>query len=326
MAAAPTPGDTAPALSAAPAPADAGPGGGLGVSVNLAAPAPVRYAPTRPGSPASAALENTPLNDVTPATTYTVARGDSLTRIAHRNQTTIADLMKANNLTSNSVLSVGQKLIIPGKAPAGAATAGSAAEPAVTGASYTVKAGDTLAVIAHRAGSTTSELKRINNLRSDYVHVGQELKLPSGSGPLPAETAVSKPVTTASQPAASGSHAASVKTPEGAVTHEVKPGETLGVIARKYHVRTQDLLVANNIADPRKIRPGQSLVIPGGAATEPAGPAVATSAAAPAGTAPATANSETSAPPPAQDLDSGLKPQGEVPVIKADDAGETKAP
>lgn len=158
--------------------------------------------------------------------------------------------------------------------------------------------------------------------------VGQELKLPSGPAPAPAETKASRPAPSASP------RAASVKTPEGAVTHEVKPGETVGAIAKKYHVRTQDLLVANNIADPRKIQAGQILVIPGGAAGS-ASPAVAPSMAAPAGPAPAASTSgastsDTSTPlaQPAnnQDLDSGLKPQGAVPVIKVDDTGETKTP
>ena len=330
---APTAGDTAPpaTLSPAPVPADSSHGGAPGVSVNLAAPAPVRYAPTRPGTPASVALENTPLNDVTPATTYTVARGDSLTRIARKNQTTIADLMKANNLTSSSVLNVGQKLIVPGKAPAGAPGSFGGGDAAVTGATYTVKGGDTLVSIAHRAGSTSSELKRINNLRSDYVHVGQELKLPPGTAPLPPEAAVSRSVATPGQTAASAaSRASSVKAPEGSVTYEVKPNETLGAISRKFHVRTQDILVANNINDPRKIRAGQNLVIPGGASKESAGPAVAPSTAAPAGPAPATAASDTAvpaaSPAAALDLDTGLKSQGEVPVIKADDTPETKAP
>ena len=316
----------------APAPTDSGTGGAPAVSVNLGAPNSNRYPPTRPGTPASAALENAPLNDVTPATTYTVARGDSLTKIAHKNKTTVPDLMKANHLTASSVLTVGQKLLIPGKAPAGAPSA--VAEPVAGGSVYTVKANDTLAGIAHRVGSTTAELKRLNNLKSDYVQVGAELKLPSAATPAPAEPAVSRP------PAAAGKHAAAVKTPEGAVTHEVKPGETLGGIARKYHVRTQDLLVANNIADPRKIRPGQNLVIPGATGAEAPSPAVTPSVAPPAGPAPTPASAASAAPavstadssaapaPPAtnQDLDSGLKPQGEVPVIKADEAGEKKTP
>jgi LysM repeat protein len=287
-------------------------------------------------------LENTPPNDVTPATTYVVVRGDNLTRIAKKNKTTVADLMKANHLTSSSVLDVGRKLIIPGKAPAASSGTSNSAEPAAAGAVYTVKAGDTLAAIAQRAGSTTAELKQLNKLNSDYVLVGQELKLPPGPAPVPAEAKAVSPAPAASphatpvktQEGAASPRAASVKTPEGAVTHEVKPGETVGGIAKKYHVRTQDLLVANNIADPRKVQSGQVLVIPG-AAAQTANPVVAPSMAAPAGPATAASTSggstsDTSTQPalPAnnQDLDSGLKAQGAVPVIKVDDAGETKTP
>ena len=204
----------------------------------------------------------------------------------------------------------------------------------MTGASYTVKPGDTLAGIAHRAGSTTAELKQINNLRSDYVQVGQELKLPSGSAPAAMEAAHNPPPAAPAGPS-------TVKTPEGAVTHEVKAGETVGVIARKYHVKTQDLLVANNIADPRKIRAGQILVIPGATA----------SSAAVSASSPGFRRARPSAVRrrrPARSLplrltearrpcspcageapgisDSGMKPQADVPVIKVDDSPETKTP
>jgi LysM repeat protein len=320
----PVTGDTAPALTPqAPIPADTGSGAAAAVSVNISSPPPVRYSPTRPGTPASEALENTPLTDVTPATTYTVVRGDSLSRIAKKNHSTIAELMKANHLTNSAVLNVGQKLIVPGKAPATAPMAGGSAEVAVTGASYTVKPGDTLADIAHRAGSTTAELKRLNSLKSDYVQVGRELKLPAGSAPAAMEAKRNPPMAPPAGPA-------SVKTPEGAQTYEVKPGETLGAIAHKFHVKTQDLLVANNIADPRKIRPGQNLVIPAGGASAATGAVVKPSVAAPAAPAPATANATTSVavPPPATPpvLDAGAKAPGEVPVIKVDDSSDTKTP
>jgi LysM repeat protein len=45
---------------------------------------------------------------------YSVQKGDTLTSIAKNNGVTIADLRKANNLTSDS-LKVGQKLVIPAK-------------------------------------------------------------------------------------------------------------------------------------------------------------------------------------------------------------------
>lgn len=297
-----------PGVSPTAAPAESAPA----VSLNIPAPAVVRYSPTRPGTPAAAALESAPPADVTPATTYTVVPGDNLTKIAKKHGTTVADLEKANKLTGSSRLSVGQKLLIPGKAPAGVSAAGTGGGAAST---YTVRAGDTLAGIARREGTTTAELKRINNLRSDYVFVGQVLKVPAGSGP--GET-VAGPAA-----AAPGAAAAPVRKPDGSVIHVVKPGETLGAIARKYQVKLSDLAVANNIADPKKIRPGQELVIPGFTAVS--GPAATPSAATPP---PASAPAPTATPPPPgdQDLDAGLKPQNNVPVIKVEDGGTPKSP
>lgn len=95
-------------------------------------------------------------------------------------------------------------------------------------------------------------------------------------------------------------------------------------------MKLSDLAVANNIADPKKIRPGQELVIPGFTAVSgpAAGPATApattpSAAPPPAASAPA----PTAPPPPAdQDLDAGLKPQDNVPVIKVEDGGTPKSP
>lgn len=329
----PTSGDTLPATgagsndSAAPAAAassDSDSGAAPSVSVSIPN-APVRYSPTRPGTAASEALETTQPSDVTPAVTYTVGRGDSLSRIAMRNHTSVAELMKVNRLRSSSVLRIGQKLLIPGKAPAHMAAAGSEGEEMpVSGATYTVRSGDTLVAIAHRAGTTNAELKRLNHLRSDYVQVGRVLKLPNGSSVAAAPAANHAS-------AGSSPRSSSVRTPKGALTHEVRPGETIGAIARKYHVRAQDLLVANNIADPRKIRVGQTLVIPGGAvsggsgsttsskAAADEGSGVGPSQAAAAGPAATAANAD-SASNPVPDLDAGLKPQANVPVIKVDDS------
>jgi LysM repeat protein len=282
------------------------------VSVDFSAPAVVRYSPTRPGSAAAQALESAPPADVTPATTYTVAAGDSLWSIAKKHGTTVTELARANKLTSNSRLSIGQKLIIPGKTPA---AAGGGVGESVSGATYVVKPGDTLSGIAHRAGSTPADIRRANNLTSDYVRVGQELR-------LPAESASATVAPSAGAPAASSAPA---KKPEGSVVHVVKPGETLGAIARKYQVKVSDLAVANNIADPKKIRPGQELVIPGFTAVgsaAPAMPAANPPAPAPAGATPAPTN----VPAPDQDLDAGLKPQDNVPVIKIEDGNAPKAP
>jgi len=44
--------------------------------------------------------------------------------------------------------------------------------------------------------------------------------------------------------------------------HTVSAGETIADIARRYGVRAKDIIEANTIQDPRKIRVGQKLTIP----------------------------------------------------------------
>jgi LysM repeat protein len=194
----------------------------------------IRYSPTRPNTTVAAALESEPVSDVTPATTYTVVKGDTLSSVAKKNKLTKAELAAANNLRSTSVLHQGQKLVIPAKSQAPAAAA---------------------------------------------------------SEEAPAE----KPTAASSE----------------ATKHVVKPGETLGGIARKYGVRQGDIAVANNITDPRKIQPGQELVIPARSSSKQA------KSAKPAAEAPKPAPAAQD-----QDLDAGLKPPSttDVPAVKIDEA------
>ena len=51
--------------------------------------------------------------------------------------------------------------------------------------------------------------------------------------------------------------------------HVVKEGEWLWKIAREYKVDPQAIIKANNLANPDAIKPGQQLVIPGGAPVVP---------------------------------------------------------
>jgi LysM repeat protein len=44
--------------------------------------------------------------------------------------------------------------------------------------------------------------------------------------------------------------------------HVVAKGEVLAIIARKYGVTINDIIKANNLANPDSIRPGQKLIIP----------------------------------------------------------------
>lgn len=98
---------------------------------------------------------------------YVVKKGDSLWKIATSYGISVDELKKANNLTSNN-LDIGQLLFIPSE------------QKEETGIVYVVKAGDSLWKIANSYGISVSELKSANNLTSDVLSIGQQLKIPSG--------------------------------------------------------------------------------------------------------------------------------------------------
>ena len=98
--------------------------------------------------------------------TYTVKAGDSLYQIARKYNTTVDELKRLNNLTSN-LLSIGQVLKIPGEPI-------SDEENII----YTVVAGDNLYQIARRYNTSVNAIKEANNLISDSLSIGQKLIIP----------------------------------------------------------------------------------------------------------------------------------------------------
>lgn len=50
--------------------------------------------------------------------------------------------------------------------------------------------------------------------------------------------------------------------PKEGINYTVQPGDSLAVIAKKNNARQQDIINANKIADPSKLRAGQTLFIP----------------------------------------------------------------
>lgn len=105
------------------------------------------------------------------AVEYRVRAGDTLGEIAQRFRVSVADLKAKNGLTSNTII-VGDVLQIP--------TDGG--DEGSTGASHTVRDGESLWVIALKYRVTTDELRRANGLRSDVLQVGQRLTIPGGAG------------------------------------------------------------------------------------------------------------------------------------------------
>ncbi|WP_221030975.1 LysM peptidoglycan-binding domain-containing protein [Actomonas aquatica] len=271
-----------------------------------------RYSPTRPNSTVATAIQTetaTPVS-VAPAQTYTVQRGDNLWTLAKRNNITVRELAAANSIPADSMLRLGQVLVIPGQQPAPTPVTTAASADETSSKSYTIQSGDTLGRIARRHGVTVAELKAFNNLRSDLVRVGDTLSIPEST------TAANSPAVSANTTATAPASTATV--PAGTYKHVVKPGESLTVIARRYGVKVGDVIVANMIRDPSLIRAGQELVIPGWDATSTP----------PAGTVPATrpaTNTVTTSPATTysadDDLDAGLDDSlDNVPVIDVERA------
>lgn len=94
---------------------------------------------------------------------YTIKKGDSLWLIAQKNNVSVDELIKLNNLTS-TLLKIGDELKIPNNNTAPSNV-------------YTVKKGDTLWSIARENNLSVDELKRINNLTNNLLSVGQKLIL-----------------------------------------------------------------------------------------------------------------------------------------------------
>ena len=152
---------------------------------------------------------------------YIVQKGDTLYSVAMANNTTVDELKKANNLTSN-ILSTGQLLKIP-----------SALLPEST---YIVKKGDSLYSIANKYNTTVDELKRINNLTSNILSIGQVLKLPSDK-------------------------VSDVEKEENTISYTVQKGDSLYSIARKYSTTIDKIKDLNNLTT-NLLSIGQVLLIP----------------------------------------------------------------
>ncbi len=99
---------------------------------------------------------------------YTVKKGDTLSAIAKKYKTTVADLVKRNKIKDANKIYVGQKLIIVG---------GTGASSESTTKVYVVKSGDTLSVIAKKLGKTIDYLVKKNGIKNrNLIYPGQKIK------------------------------------------------------------------------------------------------------------------------------------------------------
>ncbi len=127
---------------------------------------------------------------------------------------TVNELKNLNNLTTNN-LQIGQILKIK--------------ENETDTNTYTVKSGDSLWSIANKYNTTANELKKLNNLTTNTLQIGQTIKVPQ---------------------------IAQIQK-----TYTVQMGDSLWSIARKNNTTVNELKSLNNLTT-NTLQIGQTLKIP----------------------------------------------------------------
>jgi membrane-bound lytic murein transglycosylase D len=160
---------------------------------------------------------------------YRVRRGDTLGKLARRFDTTVDTLVAMNDMVQTHFIKVGQVLRVPAGRVAAASADFDPIQPQRP-QRYRVKPGDSLSVIAVRFNTTVATLAMLNGLSKPYlIKPGQVLDV--------------------AQP-----------TPLG--RYQVKRGDTLGRVARRFRTTVATLAALNGLRAPYLIKAGQTLVIP----------------------------------------------------------------
>ena len=158
-------------------------------------------------------------------TTYVVKKGDSLYSISNAFNVSIDTILKDNGLTNNN-LSVGQVLKIRYEEDIIEECFGEDyIEPDMSSFTYVVKRGDSLYSIARKFNTSVDNLKKLNNLSSNNLSIGQVLKISDGSS-----------------------------------VYKVVAGDSLYSIARKFNTSVDSIKVKNNLKS-NLLSVGQELII-----------------------------------------------------------------
>lgn len=148
----------------------------------------------------------------------TIQWGDTLSELAIQYHTTVAELVRLNDIQNPNLIYAGETLIVP-----------SANEQTGQSQVYTVKRGDTLSEIAIKYGTTVQAIAQDNNISNvNLIYPGQRLVIRD-----------------------------TCRYDCGHRIYTVKPGDSLWTIARRYNTTIANIVRLNRIQNPRLIYPGQ---------------------------------------------------------------------
>jgi membrane-bound lytic murein transglycosylase D len=186
---------------------------------------------------------------------HTVARGQTLSGIASRYGVSTRLVIEANPRVRGRKLRPGQRVIVPTGGAISTSVARRMADPVEPAASspsgfHRVRRGETLSGLAVEYGVTVRQLRAWNLLGEDgMVRAGQRVRVTAPAQPR----ARSARVTTAVAGAMTSAER----------IHQVRRGETLTGLAKRYRVSVQALREANGMSAGDALRAGVTLKIPG---------------------------------------------------------------
>ena len=173
------------------------------------------------------------------SSTYTVKKGDSLSKIANMHNVSVSNLKSMNNLKSNMIYPK-QKLKVTGSAKA--TSTKQVSTKAVATNTYKVKKGDSLSKIAKMYNTSVSNLKSLNGLKSNLIRVNQTLKVTGTVKATSTKQVSTKAVATN--------------------TYKVKQGDSLSKIAKAHNTSVSNLKSLNGLKS-NLIRVNQTLKVTG---------------------------------------------------------------
>ncbi len=207
---------------------------------------------------------------------YRIRRGDNLSEIADRFGATVSELKRWNGLRSSRIRA-GKYLTVGPATASASSTSVTRATPATSLVSassagsgsgrYKIRRGDTLELIAKRFGTTISDLKARNGLRSSRIIAGDYLN--AGSGGSAVRNASASPRSASPRATANPSRSAPQR---DSTRYKIRQGDTLAVIAKRLGVTVAGLKAWNGLTSSR-IRAGKYLVVHGPNGTGSAGEA-----------------------------------------------------
>ncbi len=166
-----------------------------------------------------------------------------------------ANVKEVQDFNKNIGLQIGTIIKVPTEIPYNSSVASTVSTTTTTTFfEYKVAAKDNLNMIAERFATTVNEIKKLNNLHTINLKVGQTLNVPfaktgTTSPPLVNTPAPVVPV----QP--------SNEITNTITTHTVRPKEYLNLIAKQYSVNVEDIKALNQLTS-NNLKIGQVIKIP----------------------------------------------------------------